>query len=197
MSAAGAGRALCRLVAAVALGAGFGCAAGSATVRGEGAPAAGGSSSSASGQGEIGDFELDTIGGERVRLSELTAAGHVVLVSFWATWCEPCKLELPHLERLQKELGGDGLRVLAISVDGPDSLGDVRSFVRSRGMKIPVLLDTERQVTARLNPRVMMPYWILVDRSGRVVRTHQGYLPGDEKALEAEVRATLAVPAGG
>jgi len=176
-----------------ALMAAAGCGAGVAGTKPTGQPEAGGSEEA----GQVVDFELDTLTGERVRVAELSAANKVVLLSFWATWCEPCKLELPHLERLQRELAGEGLQVLAISVDGPDSLGDVRSFVRSRDMKITVLLDTERQVAARLNPRVMLPYWILLDRSGRVAKSHQGYMPGDEKALEQEVRRLLAAPTKG
>jgi thiol-disulfide isomerase/thioredoxin len=142
------------------------------------------------------DFELETITGERVRLAELLAGdGQLVLLDFWSTWCEPCKLELPHLDRLQQELGPRGLRVLAVAVDGPATLADVRSFVRRRGLRLQVPLDPERRVIDAFNPKMILPYWVLIDRQRQVIRTHQGYLPGEEAQLAAELDRLLPQPA--
>lgn len=154
------------------------------------------------GEAPLQDFELDTASGERVRLAELLQQQRIVLLSFWATWCEPCKLELPHLASLQQRYAGQGLTVLAISVDEPASVGGVKTYLRSHGIALTVPLDTERRVTDIYNPKMIMPYWVLLDRRGQPVRSHQGYLPGDENVLEREVRSLIGAarppdPAGG
>ena len=140
---------------------------------------------------QVQDFELDTLLGDRVRLGELVEHRRVVLISFWATWCEPCKLELPHLSRLQEKYRDRGLTVLAIAIDGPSTMSEVRAFVRRHRVRLTVPLDLDRRVTTLLNPKVMMPFWLLIDRQGRLVRTHQGYLPGDEEHIEAAVLEAL------
>ena len=95
------------------------------------------------------------------------------------------------LETLFKEHGDSGLMVLSISMDEPESQGDVRPFVKQRGFSFPVLLDTDTQVTNQFNPRRAAPYSLVIDRRERISWTHEGYVPGDEKKLEAAVLAAL------
>jgi len=196
------------LVAALLLtSAASGCATQGAAVQG-GAPLAGGADPAASAPAtpaaeapedeaagsRLPQVELETLAGERLALEPLCAPGKVLLLSFWATWCEPCKQELPHLERLHRELGDKGLSVVAVSVDGPSSVAELRSYVRSRRLELTVGLDMDRRLTESLNPKMLMPYWLLVGDGGRILKTHQGYLPGDERGLEAAVRSALRLP---
>ena len=139
------------------------------------------------------DFTLNNLAGKPVRLSA-AAAGKVVLLNFWATWCVPCVKELPHLQALQDRYGDRGLQVLTISTDGPDRLAAVAAFVGRYGYTMPVLLDTRSEVVALFDPQLTLPYTILFDRSGRIRFAHLGYSPGDERVLDREIATLLEEP---
>ncbi len=140
------------------------------------------------------DFVLKDLDGNAVRLSDFRGK-NVVLIDFWATWCVPCVKELPHLQRLSDSYKNQGLAMLAIAVDGPESVAMVRPFMKRYGYTFPVLLDTDSEVLALYDPRVVLPYTLLIDREGNIRRVHQGYSPGDEKLIEEEVKTLLAPPA--
>ena len=138
------------------------------------------------------DFVLPDVGGRDVRLSDF--AGRVVVVDFWATWCTPCVAALPALEELSRRYADQGLTVLGVAIDGPETVATVGPFARRTGVTFPVLLDEESRVVSTFNPSRTVPFQLIVDRHGRVVRRRQGYSPGDEKLLEAELAALLAAP---
>lgn len=139
------------------------------------------------------DFTLDDVKGSRFQLSEHLGK-EVVLLDFWATWCDPCKAEIPHLVKMYDERKSKGLLVVAISIDGPESLAQVRGDVEQLRMPFPVLLDQESRVVAQYNPRRTAPYTVLIDRSGKIVKVHEAYVAGDEVALAREVDEALAKP---
>lgn len=116
----------------------------------------------------------------------------VIMVSFWATWCAPCKNELERMSKVYEALKGDGFVYLAVSTDGPASVAQVRPYIQGLGYTFPVLLDTQTQVMSRHNPRGDMPFYVLVDRAGRIADIHQGFTPGDEVDIERRIRALLA-----
>ena len=136
---------------------------------------------------------IEALEGGRVELGELR--GKVVVISFWATWCRPCLQELPHMQRFLDAYGEQGLEVLAISTDQPDSLSQVRSIVRRNSWTMQILLDPEGAVTQLLNPRGNNPFTIIIDRHGRIVETHEGFSTGDEVHYEEVIQALLAEPA--
>lgn len=139
---------------------------------------------------QIASFGLDTLSGDRVELEDF--AGRPVVVSFWATWCKPCKQELPFLDAFARKYKEQGLVVLAINTDGPRTLAEVRRFVKQKDLQIPQLLDKEGAVLARLNPRGVMPFSLYLDRDHRVAATHDRFSPGDEARIEAAIIALLA-----
>jgi len=139
------------------------------------------------------DFALDDLGGRTVRLSD--HAGKVILLNFWATWCVPCAAEMPHLQKLYEHYADRGLIVLAISMDGPESVADVAPRARQYRLSFPVLLDEETRVVGLYNPKRAAPFTVLIGRDGSVVSTREGYAPGDEAALEREIRSLLVVAA--
>ncbi len=141
----------------------------------------------------VADFGLRTLDGKKVKLSDY--AGQVVLISFWATWCAPCKQELIFLDPLLKKYGEQGLVVLAINTDSPKSQAEVRRFVRTRNLQMPVLLDPDGEVVRRLDPRAVMPFSLYVDRAGRRAHEHEGFSPDEPPAIEARVIALLKEPA--
>lgn len=125
------------------------------------------------------NFEVDDLDGETVSLSDFD--GNVIVVSFWATWCQPCLRELPHMNEYYEEYGDQGLTVLAVSTDGPESLSQVRNIVRRNRWSMPILLDQEGAVTQLLNPRGTNPFTVVIDRDGNIAMSHEGYSAGDEE----------------
>ena len=136
------------------------------------------------------DFTLRDTEGRNVRLSDF--AGKVVLIDFWATWCQPCMAAIPHLQALYAKHGADGLVVLGVSMDGPESVAEVPSAVRNLGVTFPILLDEETRVVSIYNPKRTAPLQVLVGRDGRIAQVRQGYHPGDEAMIETEVATALA-----
>lgn len=118
----------------------------------------------------------------------------VVVLSFWATWCAPCKAEMTALEEIHRKYEDDGLRILAISIDDPKSADLVKPLVRQRGLTYKVLLDPESRVVTLYNPRKNVPFTAVIDKDGRVVHERLGYEPGAEKELESQVRELLGLP---
>lgn len=176
---------------AVALGFGLGCVA-----VGAGCSAGGGrraeSAGSATEEVSAGaqDFQLDDVNGRRFQLSEHRGRS-VVVMDFWATWCDPCKVELPRLAEIYQRFRDRGLVMVGISVDGPESIAQVRGDVRQLRIPFPVLLDQESRVVALYNPRRSAPYTVVIDRAGRIVHRHEGYTPGDEVGLAREIELAL------
>jgi len=116
------------------------------------------------------DFNLRNLKGNRDGLANYK--GQVVVINFWATWCAPCRVEMPSFEALYRRYRSRGLTVLAISLDkGADD--KVRRFVEERGLSFPVLMDAEGEAE-RLYPSVSIPFTYVVGRSGRIVARVDG-----------------------
>lgn len=132
------------------------------------------------------DFTAQDINGKTVHLSDYLGK-QAILLNFWGTFCEPCLAEFPHVRRIYAAHKAKGFVVLAVSMDGPDTIANVPSFAKRNNLDFPVLLDEDSHVAAIYNPKKSAPLSILIDKTGKVVRTHEGYNPGDEDALEKEV----------
>jgi peroxiredoxin len=141
-------------------------------------------------QASAPDFSLQSTDGRTVHLSDYLGKS-VVLIDFWSTTCDPCMAEMPYLVDLYNAKKGKGFVVLAVSLDGPESLADVNRVVHDKEMIFPVLLDQETTVVARYNPKREMPFAVLIDKSGSIVEKKAGYTPGDEKVLVAAVEKML------
>ena len=135
----------------------------------------------------VSDFDLEDLKGNQINLSDFK--GKVVVVNFWATWCAPCKQELPHLNRIYKENKDQGLVVLAISTDSPQTQAQVRTV--SSAWSVKILLDPDGTVVDQLNPRGVAPYTLFIDRQGRMASDHDGYSTGDEAEMEKIIKALL------
>jgi len=137
------------------------------------------------------DFELDRLDGSSLRLSDHVGE-EVVLLDFWATYCDPCLLAMPELDRLHRKYRASGFLVLGISTDGPDSVARVRSEVARLDVEFPILLDQETRVVSMYNPRASAPFSVLIGLDGRVIEQKEGYATGDAEALERAVQRALA-----
>ena len=139
---------------------------------------------------QLSDFSLKTLKGKKAKLSDYK--GKVVVVSFWATWCKPCILELEYLQEYYAKHKDEGLVVLAITTDGPDTTSEVRSLVKRKRWKMPVLLDPDGEVLAKFNPRGTQPFSLFVDRKGKMVDQHEGFARGDEAKYLKIIKELLA-----
>jgi peroxiredoxin len=116
------------------------------------------------------DFSLPTLGGARMSLSSLR--GKVVIVDFWAQWCEPCKRELPQLDKLAAEFSSKNVVILAINLD--KTRENAERLAQQMGLKLPVLLDPAGSVAATYDlPK--MPSSFIVDKRGIVRFVHEGF----------------------
>jgi peroxiredoxin len=136
------------------------------------------------------DFTGRDIAGKTFLLSDHLGK-EVVLLDFWSTFCEPCKAEFPHLRAMYDAQRAKGLLVVGIAMDGPETVADVPSFVKRFELDFPVVTDEDSRISGLYNPKKSMPYSVLIDRGGRVVAMREGYTPGDEKALAADVARAL------
>lgn len=132
------------------------------------------------------DFTLRRVDGPNLRLQE--QRGQVVLVNFWATWCGPCRQEMPHLNRLYEKYRPSGFVLLGVNID-EDAKAAVELALRL-GLKFPVLLDTDKRVS-RLYDLSAMPATVLIDRDGRARFLHRGYREGMEQTYEQQIRDLL------
>jgi thiol-disulfide isomerase/thioredoxin len=114
-------------------------------------------------------FELPDLAGPPLRLDALR--GRVVLLNFWATWCVPCRDEMPALDTLGRELGPKGLAVIGVNLK--EARPDVETFVRDQGLRFPILLDADGAVGARYQV-FALPTTLMIDRQGQVVGTVLG-----------------------
>jgi peroxiredoxin len=138
----------------------------------------------------VTDFTLRDIDGKTVHLSDYS--GQVVLIVFWATWCVPCHAQLPLLETMYNTYKKDGFVVLAVSMDGPESVANVAPDIRRYALTYPILLDEETKVTSIYNPKRTAPLSLLISQKGQITQVRQGFNVGDEKLTEADVKALFA-----
>ena len=121
-------------------------------------------------------FKLRDVNGRVVRLSDYK--GKVVLINFWATWCPPCRAEMPDLIRLQREHAEQGLQIIGITYP-PETKSRVRRFARSLKVNYPIVLGT-RQIKARFSSDETLPLTVVIARDGTVKEIISGILLREE-----------------
>ena len=125
--------------------------------------------------------------GKPVDLKALTQSGHPTLISFWATWCKPCKLELTNMADLYPEWKEKyGLEIVAISTDNARTLPKVKSIVSQKRWDYTVLTHSTRELQNLLNFQTI-PEAFLLDGKGNIIYRHSGYISGDEDELDEKL----------
>ena len=132
------------------------------------------------------DFALRSAAGPNLRLSE--HRGQVVMINFWATWCGPCRQEMPRLDEIFARYEQAGFTLLGVNID--EDAERAQRLADELGVSFPLLFDDEQDVS-RLYDVQAMPMTVMVDRSGKVRSVHHGYRPGMEQRYLDEVRALL------
>ena len=132
------------------------------------------------------DFAQPSRDGGEVRLSELK--GQVVMINFWATWCGPCRQEMPLLQQIHAKYEPLGFTMLGVNVE-PDSVA-AQNWLKGMPVSFPILFDRKSEVSSSFGVEAM-PSSVLIDREGRVRHVHRGYKPGDEAVYADLVRGLV------
>lgn len=136
--------------------------------------------------GDAPDFTLQSNQNSNIRLSELK--GSVVLLNFWASWCGPCRKEMPLLEDIQKKYGALGFTILGVNVDKDPRLAN--KILDDITVTFPVLFDPKGEVS-KLYDVDAMPTTVIVDRNGKMRFLHRGYKPGYEDDYIAQIKQLI------
>ena len=138
------------------------------------------------GQGPAANFTLKSAEGENIRLSEYR--GQVVLINFWASWCGPCRQEMPHLDDIHRKYEALGFTVFGVNVEQDRNMAD--KVLRDIPVSFPILFDDNNRVS-ELYGVDAMPATVLVDRNGDIRYMHRGYKPGYELEYEKQVKTLI------
>jgi peroxiredoxin len=131
-------------------------------------------------------FQLNSMGGKPVALADLK--GQIVLLNFWASWCGPCRQEMPILEQLNRQYHAKGVTLLGVNVE-PDSVAAV-NWLKATPVTFPILFDTDSKVS-KLYEVEGMPNTVIVDRKGVVRYIHRGYNAGAENEYLNQIRSLI------
>ena len=132
---------------------------------------------------------LKDLQNRNVSSTDLTR-GKITLINFWASYCVPCRKEMPELSRIHNSYADQNVQVIGVSIDDTRTVGRVKSVVRQLQVDYPVVYDMEQKLYKHFNTKAM-PFSILVDAQGRILWEHTGYIPGDEKKMEAQIKRAL------
>jgi cytochrome c biogenesis protein CcmG/thiol:disulfide interchange protein DsbE len=128
-------------------------------------------------------FTLVDMNGRSVSLADFK--GKVVILDFWATWCPPCKREIPDFIKLQSEYGSKGVQIVGIALDQPNK---VQAFVKDNGMNYPVLLGTD-EVAAHYGGVEAIPTTFIIDKHGKIVTKYEGFR--SKETFENQIKKLL------
>ena len=133
-------------------------------------------------------FQLAARGGNSINLAQFR--GQVVMINFWATWCGPCRQEMPLLEDIYKKYKPMGFTMLAVNVEPDSAAAEAWLTKLSKPVTFPVAFDTQSKVS-KMYKVAGMPSTVFVDRKGNVRVMHKGYKPGDENFYLTQIRSML------
>jgi cytochrome c biogenesis protein CcmG, thiol:disulfide interchange protein DsbE len=138
------------------------------------------------------NITLEDINGNKVNIAELGKKGKVTVISFWATWCVPCKKELNNMVEIATTWKEKGTAdVIAVTIDDSRMKAKLKTYVDGQKWPYTVLLDINQEFKRALNFS-SPPYTIIIDKNGNIVDSHQGYVEGDEFELQEKVEKLAA-----
>jgi len=137
-------------------------------------------------KGNAPDFTLKSNRGSNVKLSE--HRGEVIMINFWASWCAPCRKEMPLLEDLYQRYKDGGFTLLGVNVEEDSSAA--KDLLKDVRVSFPILFDNQNKVSQLYNVEAM-PSTVILDRNGKVRFVHKGYQPGYEDEYQKQVRELI------
>jgi Thiol-disulfide isomerase and thioredoxins len=137
-------------------------------------------------KGKAHDFTLKSNSGKNIRLADLR--GQVVMLNFWASWCGPCRQEMPLLDELYSRYSGAGFTLLGVNVEADSEAAN--AVLKEIPVSFPIVYDTTSKVSEAYDVDAM-PSSVMIDCDGNMTYLHRGYKPGDEKAYKTHIKALL------
>lgn len=135
---------------------------------------------------------LKDMNGKPKNMADYSKSGKITIISFWATWCSPCKKELNNINELYDDWKNKyDLVLVAVNTDNARNTQKVKPYVDGQGWEYEIIMDVNQDFQRALNI-VQIPHTFLLDQNGQVVYQHSGYVEGDELALEEKIKALLA-----
>ncbi len=139
-------------------------------------------------QDALPNITLKTLAGKPVNIQDYAVPGKTTIISFWATWCTPCKKELDAISKKYDQWQTDyGVELVAVTIDDQRALARVKPMVNEKRWKYTVLSDVKQDFQHAMNVQTI-PHTFLI-KDGKIIYSHNGYLPGDENELEAKLKA--------
>jgi cytochrome c biogenesis protein CcmG, thiol:disulfide interchange protein DsbE len=141
-----------------------------------------------SAQSSLPSVNLKTLEGKSVNIQDFARNGKITVISFWATWCTPCKKELDAIAKDYKRWTEEyGMELVAVTVDDQRALPRVKPLVSQKRWEYIILSDVKQDFQQAMSVQTI-PHTYVVDKNGKIVYSHNGYLPGDEKKLEQKLK---------
>lgn len=137
---------------------------------------------------KLPDITITDLQGKPVKILEYVKQSKITVISFWATWCSPCKRELDAIGELYPDwVEAYGVKLVAITIDNARALTQVKPLIEEKSWEFDVLVDSKQELQQALNFQPI-PQTFVVDAEGNVLYQHEGYTPGDEYELEKIIK---------
>jgi peroxiredoxin len=139
-------------------------------------------------QRTLPDVNVKTLDGQQISIKDFAEDGKITVLSFWATWCSPCKKELDAIADIYPDWQEEyDVEVVAVTIDTQRALAKVKPMVEAKGWEYTVLSDANQELRQALNFQTI-PQTFLLDKDGNIIYAHSGYVPGDEYELEDKIK---------
>jgi thiol-disulfide isomerase/thioredoxin len=137
----------------------------------------------------VSNFHLKDVENAYHSFSELKG-NNLTLIDFWASWCRPCNIAIPELNKIYKLYKAKGVQIIGINCDGPRSVSKVAPLVKSLQITYPILMDINSEVMHNLNLNAF-PTLIMVNEKDKIIWYHEGFVSGDTEIIIAEIEKNL------
>ncbi|MEM6965040.1 MAG: TlpA disulfide reductase family protein [Bacteroidota bacterium] len=140
-------------------------------------------------QQNLPSVNVKNLKGQTINIQDFAKNGKITVISFWATWCSPCKKELDAIADVYEDWQDDyNMELVAVTIDNARAMAKVPGMVKSKKWDYIVLSDVKQELMRALNFQ-SVPQTFLVDQDGNIVYSHSGYVSGDEYELEDKIKA--------
>lgn len=134
---------------------------------------------------------LKDMQGKSKNMADYSKSGKITIISFWATWCSPCKKELNNMHDLYDDWKAKyDLQIVAVCTDNTRNTQKVKPYVDGQGWEFDIIMDVNQDLQRAMNI-VQIPHTFLLDQNGKIVYQHSGYVEGDEYSLEEKIKALM------